>query len=170
MKWIGVVDTMFSRVDMGAIALATLRAKPDFGGRFDIARRTVPGIKDLAVAAKQLIQLDGCEIVLALGMVGAAELDRVSAHEAGQGIMLAQLMTSVPILGVLVHEQEAEGDEARLLAIFEDRCAGHAANAYDMIFDPASLVARAGQGVRQGGSDVGSMTAAAWKTDMNVTI
>ena len=41
MKWIGVVDTMFARVDMGAIALAALRAKPDFGVRFDIARRGV---------------------------------------------------------------------------------------------------------------------------------
>ena len=161
MKWIGVVDTMFARVDMGEIALLTLRAKPDFGTRFDIARRTVPGIKDLAVAAKRLIQLDGCEIVLALGMVGAAELDRVSAHEAGQGIMLAQLMTSVPILGVLVHEEEAAGDEARLRAIFEDRCAGHALNAHDMIFDPASLVARAGQGVRQGQPDAGRIAAAA---------
>ena len=161
MKWIGVVDTMFARIDMGEIALRALRAKPDFGVRFDIARRTVPGIKDLAVAAKRLIQLDGCEIVLALGMVGAAELDRVSAHEAGQGIMLAQLMTSVPILGVLVHEEEAAGDAARLSAIFEDRCTGHALNAYDMIFDPASLVARAGQGVRQGQPDAGPIAAMA---------
>jgi len=155
MKWIGVVDTMFARADMGAIALRTLRAKTDFGARFDITRRTVPGIKDLAVAAKRMIQLDGCEFVLALGMVGAAELDRVSAHEAGLGIMTAQLMTSTPILGVLVHEEEALGDEARLLAIVEDRCAGHALNAYDMILEPARLVARAGQGVRQGQPDVG---------------
>ena len=160
MKWIGVVDTMFARLDMGEIVLRTLRAKADCGVRFDIARRTVPGIKDLAVAAKRMIQLDGCEIVLALGMVGAAELDRVSAHEAGLGIMLAQVMTSVPILGVLVHEEEADGDEARLLAIFEDRCTGHALNAHDMLFDPKSLVARAGQGVRQGQPDAGPLFSA----------
>ena len=70
MKWIGVVDTMFARVNMGAIALEALRGKPDFGVRFDVTRRTVPGFKDLAVAAKRLIQLDGCEIVVALGMPG----------------------------------------------------------------------------------------------------
>ena len=155
MKWIGVVDTMFARVDMGGIAVRTLRAKPDFGVRFDIARRTVPGIKDLAVGAKRLIQLEGCEIVLALGMPGATDLDRTCAHEAGLGIMMAQLMTSTPILEVFVHEVEGQGDEARLLAIFEDRCTKHALNAHDMLFDPASLVARAGQGVRQGQADAG---------------
>jgi len=170
MKWIGVVDTMFARVDMGAIALAALRVKPDFGVRFDISRRTVPGIKDLAVAAKRMIQLDGCEIVLALGMVGAAELDRASAKQADTGIMMAQLMTSVPILGVMVHEVESQGDEARLLAICEARCSSHALNAHDMLFDPASLVARAGQGVRQGAADAGPIAATPWKTDANVTI
>jgi riboflavin synthase len=161
MKWIGVVDTMFARVDMGEIALRTLRAKPDFGVRFDLTRRTVPGFKDLAVAAKRMIQLDGCEIVLALGMPGGAELDRASAHEASMGIMLAQVLTSVPILEVFVHEVEANGDDARLTALCEDRCAGHALNAHDMLFDPVSLVARAGQGVRQGAADVGLVQAAA---------
>jgi riboflavin synthase len=155
MKWIGVVDTMFARVDMGGIAVATLRAKQDFGARFDVARRTVPGFKDLAVAAKRLIQLEGCEIVLALGMPGAGDLDRTCAHEASLGIMMAQLITTTPILEVFVHEQEGQGDDARLLAICEDRCAKHALNAHDMIFDAASLIARAGQGVRQGQADAG---------------
>jgi riboflavin synthase len=166
MKWIGVVDTMFARLDMGGIVLETLRAKPDFGGRFDLTRRTVPGFKDLAVAAKRMIQLDGCEIVVALGMPGAAELDRTCAHEASLGIMLAQVLTSVPVLEVFVHECEAVGgdgglDEARLVAICQDRCAEHALNAHDMLFDPASLVARAGQGVRQGAADVGPAGVAA---------
>ena len=40
--------------------------------------------------------------------------------------MLAQLMTTVPILEVFVHEVEAAGDDARLVAICEDRCAKHA--------------------------------------------
>jgi riboflavin synthase len=163
-KWIGVVDTMFARVDMGEIALRALRAKPDLGVRFDIARRTVPGFKDLAVAAKRMILLDGCEIVLALGMPGAAELDRMCAHEASLGIMLAQLMTSIPILEVFVHESEAAGDEEVLRALCEDRCAGHALNAHDMIFDPASLVARAGQGIRQGQADAGPIGAMARET------
>src|SRR5579859_1646204 len=126
MKWIGVVDTMFARVDMGAIALQALRAKQDFGVRFDITRRTVPGFKDLAVAAKRMIQLDGCEIVVALGMPGAAELDRACAHEASLGVMLAQVLTGVPVLEVFVYESEALDDPARLLAICQDRCAKHA--------------------------------------------
>ena len=166
MKWIGVVDTMFARVDMGGIVLETLRAKPDFGVRFDLTRRTVPGFKDLAVAAKRMIQLDGCEIVVALGMPGAADLDRACAHEASMGIMLAQVLTSMPILEVFVHESEAMGsdqrlDEARLVAICQERCADHALNAHVMLFDPASLVARAGQGVRQGGADAGPVSVAA---------
>jgi riboflavin synthase len=160
MKWIGVVDTMFARVDMGAVALEALRAKQDFGIRFDIIRRTVPGFKDLAVAAKRMIQLDGCEIVIALGMPGAAELDRACAHEASLGIMLAQVLTGVPVLEVFVHESEAPHDDARLLAICRDRCAKHALNAYDMLFEPASLVVRAGQGVRQGAEDAGPILVA----------
>ena len=36
-------------------------------------------------------------------------------QDASQGIMLAQLMTTVPILEVFVHEVEAAGDDARLL-------------------------------------------------------
>jgi riboflavin synthase len=159
MEWIGVVDTMFARVNMGEIALGALHAKPDFGRRFDVVRRTVPGIKDLPLAAKRMIQLDGCAMVVALGMPGPEPIDAMSAHEANLGIMMAQLMTTVPILSVLVHENEAEGDETRLLAICEDRCAKHAQNAYDMLFDPASLVSRAGQGVRQRHADAGPILA-----------
>ena len=62
---------------------------------------------------------------------------------------------TTPILEVFVYEQEGQGDDARLLAICEDRCAKHALNAHDMIFDAASLIARAGQGVRQGQADAG---------------
>ena len=42
MKRIGIVDTTFSRVDMGAIALDELRR---IGSRFRTIRRTVPGVK-----------------------------------------------------------------------------------------------------------------------------
>ena len=155
MYWIGVVDTMFARVNMGEIVLEALAAKPDRGQRFDVVRRTVPGFKDLAVEAQRLIQQHGCGIVLALGMPGAADLDRLSTQEAGFGLMLAQLMTATPILSVFVHEQEAGGDDARLAEICQDRCGKHALNAYDMLFAPETLVARAGQGVRQGQADAG---------------
>jgi riboflavin synthase len=78
--------------------------------------------------------------------------------------MLGQLMTSIPILEVFVHESEAMGDDAGLRALCEDRCAKDALNAHDMIFDAASLVARAGQGVRQGYPDAGPIAALARET------
>ena len=163
MQIIGVVDTMFARVDMGGIVLAELAAKPDHDQAFITRRRTVPGFKDLAIAAKLLISREGCSIVVACGMPGAAELDRLCAHEASQGLMLAQLMAGAPILEVFVHESEALGDDAKLAALCANRCAAHARNAYDMVFAPDSLVARAGQGVRQGGPDVGALVLATAK-------
>ena len=81
---------------------------PGAGERFEIVRRTVPGFKDLGVACKRLIELDGCLIVVALGMPGKAAIDQVCAHEASQGIMLAQLLTGVHVLEVFVHENEEE--------------------------------------------------------------
>lgn len=161
MQWIGVVDTMFARIDMGAIVMQTLAAKPDCGRSFDLARRTVPGFKDLAVAAQRLIQLHGCGIVVACGMPGAAPLDRLCAHEASLGIAAAQLATSTHILEVFVHEEEGEGCEERLARICRDRCASHALNAYDMLFQPQTLIARAGMGVRQGAPDAGPILQAA---------
>src|SRR5471030_2654964 len=113
MDLIGVVDTMFARVDMGAVAVDELRACPGYGERFDVLRQTVPGFKDLAVACKRLIEQRGCGIVVALGMPGKADIDQVCAHEASQGIMAAQLMTSTHILEVFVHENEEE-DPAKL--------------------------------------------------------
>jgi riboflavin synthase len=159
MKRIGVVDTMFARVNMGAIVLATLAGKPDHEASFFCLRATVPGFKDLAVAAKNLIHAQGCVLVVACGMPGGGELDRLCAHEASLGLMAAQMLTSRPILEAFVHESEAAGDDAALLALCADRCAQHALNAYDMVFAPESLIARAGQGVRQGQVDVGPLDA-----------
>ena len=108
MDLIGVVDTMFARYDMGAEALDELSQCPGYGTRFTTVRRTVPGFKDLAVAAKKLIEEDGCRIVVALGMPGREKVDKVCAHEASTGIMTAQLMTNTPILEVFVHEDESD--------------------------------------------------------------
>lgn len=160
MDQVGVVDTMFARVDMGGIAVSTLEGMPGHGTRFTVRRVTVPGFKDLAVACKRLIEEDGCRIVVALGMPGGAELDKQCAHEASMGIMTAQLMTNVHILEVFVHEVEGAGDESRLLAICEDRTRKHAINAYHMLYEPEQLTRRAGQGVRQGGPDAGPVAGA----------
>ncbi|MGH9082025.1 MAG: riboflavin synthase, partial [Acidimicrobiales bacterium] len=149
MDRIGVVDTMFARYDMGAEVLDELAACPGHGSTFRVVRRTVPGFKDLAVAAKRLVEQDGCRIVVALGMPGRAPIDKTCAHEASTGIMLAQLMTSTPVLEVFVHEDEAD-DPARLAEICRDRSRKHARNAYWMLYDPDQLSQRAGHGVRQG--------------------
>jgi riboflavin synthase len=155
---IGVVDTMFARYDMGAEAVDELEQCPGHGERFEIVRRTVPGFKDLAVAAKRLIELDGCRIVIALGMPGSAPIDKQCAHEASTGIMMAQLMTNTPILEVFVHEDEEE-DPADLAPVFKDRSRKHAKNAYWMLYEPEQLARRAGQGVRQGYADAGPVGA-----------
>jgi riboflavin synthase len=153
---IGVVDTTFARYDMGAAARAELGDCPGHGTEFEVVSRTVPGFKDLAVAAKVLIEREGCDIVVALGMPGGAPIDKQCAHEASQGIMLAQLLTSTPILEVFVHEDEADDPDV-LAAVFEDRSRKHARNAYWMLFEPDQLARRAGTGVRQGFGDAGPL-------------
>jgi riboflavin synthase len=154
---IGVVDTMFARYDMGGEALDALKQCPGYGTRFTILRRTVPGFKDLAVAAKKMIEEDGAKIVVALGMPGKEAVDKVCAHEASTGIMTAQLMTNTPILEVFVHEDEAD-DPAVLATVFKNRSRDHARNAYEMLYEPEALAARAGQGIRQGFGDAGPLS------------
>jgi riboflavin synthase len=155
---IGVVDTMFARYDMGAAARAELAECPGHGVAFEVVSRTVPGFKDLAVACKVLIEREGCDVAVALGMPGPAPIDKQCAHEASQGIMLAQLLTSTPILEVFVHEDESD-DPAVLAKVFEDRSRKHARNAYWMLFEPEQLSRRAGTGVRQGFGDAGPLEA-----------
>jgi riboflavin synthase len=154
MDRIGVADTMFARYDMGAEAVDELESCPGHGERFEIVRRTVPGFKDLGVACKKLIEEEGCRIVVALGMPGKAPIDQACAHEAAQGIMLAQLLTNTHVLEVFVHENEEE-DPERLAAVCVDRSRKHARNAYWLLYEPDQLARRAGRGIRQGYSDAG---------------
>jgi riboflavin synthase len=156
MDKIAIVDTMFARFDMGTVAESELKRQPGFGKRFGIVRTTVPGIKDLAVACKRLIERENCSIVLALGMPGRADLDRLSAHEASLGIMVAQLLTSTPILQVFVHESESD-DPEELRNIARQRSAKHAINACWMLYEPVQLKRRAGKGIRQGSADAGPL-------------
>src|SRR5512137_2672077 len=112
---IGVEDTTFARFDMGGAAVSELKRACS---GFKVIRRTVPGIKDLPVAAKKLIEEDGCSIVIALGMPGGKELDRMCAHEASTGLIRAQLETNTHIIEVFVHEDEAKS--AKELAMLAD--------------------------------------------------
>ncbi|HVB19547.1 MAG TPA: riboflavin synthase [Acidimicrobiales bacterium] len=153
---IGVVDTMFARYDMGAAARRELSECPGFNETFEVVSRTVPGFKDLAVAAKNLIEREHCQIIIALGMPGSAPVDKQCAHEASTGLMSAQLMTSTPILEVFVHEDESEIPEI-LAEVFENRSRKHARNAYWMLFAPEELARRAGTGERQGFDNAGPL-------------
>lgn len=147
---IGVADTTFARVNMGRIATDELRRHASVS----IERVTVPGIKDLPVACKKLIEERHCDIVMALGMPGGAEKDRVCAHEASQGIIQAQLMTNTHIVEVFVHEDEAE-DDRELAWLAEQRTREHAENAVRLVLRPDELVKNAGTGQRQGFPDAG---------------
>ena len=153
---IGVVDTMFARFDMGAAARAELEECPGYGTKFKVVSTTVPGFKDLAVAAMNLIEQQGCSIVVALGMPGSAPIDKQCAHEASMGIMQAQLLTATPILEGFVHEDEAD-EPIVLRRLFENRSRQHARNAYWMLFEPEQLSQRAGRGIRQGFGDAGPL-------------
>ena len=120
---VGIADTTFARVDMGAHAIDELKRHASVA----IERYTVPGIKDLPVACKKLIEERRCDIVIALGMPGGKEKDRVCAHEASQGLILCQLMTNKHIIEVFVHEDEAK-DAKELAWLMERRTREHAAN------------------------------------------
>lgn len=152
MPTIGIVDTTFARFDMGRAAIDEIQQSVSV----KIRRATVPGIKDLPVASKKLIEEDGCDIVIALGMPGAQEKDKVCAHEASTGLIQAQLMTNTHIIEVFVHEDEAK-DERELAFLMESRAREHALNTIQLLFKPEQLTKLAGTGQRQGFEDVGQV-------------
>jgi riboflavin synthase len=147
---VGVADTTFSRVNMGAIAIDELKKHASVA----IERVTVPGIKDLPVACKKLIEERRCDIVMALGMPGGQEKDRLCAHEASQGLITCQLMTNTHIIEVFVHEDEAK-DGRELAWLAEQRTREHAVNAVKLVMHPRDLEKNAGTGQRQGFPDAG---------------
>jgi len=147
---IGIVDTTFSRVNMGKIAIDELRKTAPI--RYE--RYTVPGIKDLPVSAKKMIEEMGCDIVIALGMPGSKPIDKQCAHEASIGLITAQLMTNTHIVEVFVHEDEAK-NEKELFEVVDNRVREHVQNAVDLLLNQKKLQKLAGTGQRQGFEDVG---------------
>ncbi|HZD42620.1 MAG TPA: riboflavin synthase [Methanomicrobiales archaeon] len=147
---IGVADTTFARVNMGKIAIDELRRHASL----TIERYTVPGMKDLPVACKKLIEERDCDLVMALGMPGPMEKDKMCAHEASQGLIRAQLMTNHHIIEVFVHEDEAK-DDRELAFLAEQRTREHAINAVKLLLYPRDLEKEAGTGQRQGFPDAG---------------
>ena len=153
MKKIGIADTTFARCDMATAAIDELKAQ---GTGFKVVRYTVPGIKDLPVAAKKLLEEQGCDIVLALGMPGPEVIDKQSALVADYGLQNVQLATNRHILGVFVYEDEASG-KRELTALAEKRSREHAINAFKLLFHPEELTGKAGSGRREGFRDVGPL-------------
>lgn len=152
MVTVGIADTTFARYDMGAAAVDELRNNASV----NVERYTVPGIKDLPVACKKLVEERGCDIVMALGMPGADPKDKICAHEASQGIIQAQLMTNIHIIEVFVHEDEAP-DDKKLAWLMEQRAREHALNVIKLMLRPQDLEREAGTGQRQGYEDAGAV-------------
>ncbi len=153
MKRIGIADTSFARYDMAAAAADELKRQ---GSGFTIVRYTVPGIKDLPVACKILLDDQDCDIAMALGMVGRQRVDKDCALAADFGLQIVQANTGKHVLGVMVHEDEAEDEEA-LARLFDRRTREHAVNCYDLLFRPKALRKRAGTGQREGFEDAGPL-------------
>ena len=153
MKKIGIVDTTFARYDMAKSAVDEL--KSNFKG-FKIIRYTVPGIKDLPIASKKMIEEKECDIIMALGMPGGKQIDKQCAHEASSGLIQVQLMTNTHIIEVFVHEDEAK-DEKELKWLANRRAREHAVNVYRLLFKPEELTKNAGKGMREGFEDAGPL-------------
>ncbi|MGQ0536783.1 MAG: riboflavin synthase [Methanobacteriota archaeon] len=150
---IGIADTTFARVDMGRFAVEELRkAVP----RARLVRYTVPGVKDLPLACKRLIERDECDIVLALGMAGPAPVDKTCTHEASLGLQRVQLDADTHVLEVFVHMDEVVKD-ADLYLLAENRTREHARNAAKLLAGPSALTREAGKGRRQGFADEGAI-------------
>ncbi len=152
MKKVGLADTTFARHDMASDAINELKSNAT---GLKLVRVTVPGIKDLPVACKKLIEEEGCNVCMAFGMPGPDPKDKVTAQVASTGLVQAQLMTNTHILEVFVHEDEAEGK--KLAKLCESRAREHAQNLLRMLFHPEKMTRRAGTGQREGFGDVGAL-------------
>jgi len=148
---VGIVDTTFARYDMASVAMEELKNLCTV--RFE--RRTVPGIKNLPVECKRLLD-EGCDVVMAFGMPGAAPIDKQCAHEASLGLIWVQLLTNKHVIEVFVFEDEASSDE-ELAELADRRAREHAVNLYRLLFKPEELTKLAGTGQREGLPDAGPL-------------
>ncbi|MDH5686049.1 MAG: riboflavin synthase, partial [Hadesarchaea archaeon] len=133
MRRVGIVDTTFARYDMARAAINELKQLCSV----KFVRCTVPGIKDLPIEAKRLLE-EGCDVVMAFGMPGAAPIDKQCAHEASLGLIWAQLLTNKHVIEVFVFEDEAQS-EKELAELADKRSREHARNVYRLLFKPEEL-------------------------------
>ncbi|MBI2112408.1 riboflavin synthase [Candidatus Woesearchaeota archaeon] len=156
---IGIADTTFARINMGEEAILTLQKKAfsDYGLRIKTERYTVPGFKDLPVAAKRLFENYKCDIVLALGWVGKEDIDEVCAHEANLLLMHVEVEAKKHIIKIFFHEKEAVNDFKQQKKIAVDRIQKHVLNALALLKGKEELTPLAGQGLRQGYDHAGGL-------------
>ena len=152
----GVVDTTFAVAAMGPRAIDELHACGVADDR--IRYLTVPGFKDLGVAARRLFAR-GCDIVLCCGMAGPEAIDKQCAQDASIGMQMAQQATGKHVLEVIVHMDETD-DPQELVRVVDDRVREHARNAHRLMEAPHEMTLRAGTGRRQGFEDVGAIDGA----------
>ena len=154
---IGLADTTFARVDMASAAVEAIKSSS-----VQFERYTVPGMKDLPVACKILIEKYKCDIVLAFGWVGKEDIDETCAHEANIGLIQAELLTNTHILKIFFHERETS-DTNKQKDIALDRARKHALNAIALLEGKERLKSNAGKGKRQGYKDAGALRTAMLK-------
>jgi len=99
---------------------------------------------------------EGCDVVMAFGMPGAAPIDKQCAHEASLGLIWVQLLTNKHVIEVFVFEDEASSDE-ELAELADRRAREHAVNLYRLLFKPEELTKLAGTGQREGLPDAGPL-------------
>ncbi len=150
---VGIADTTFARFDMAREAIDEVKK---LASGISFIRCTVPGVKDLPVACKKLLEEQDCIAAMAFGMPGKEEMDKACAHEASQGLIQAQLMTNKHVIEVFVHEDEA-ASEKELLQLCKNRAREHARNLIDLLHHPERLTKKAGTGQREGFEDAGPL-------------
>ncbi len=144
---------MFARVDMFRVVKKALDDSMEAGIKLE--RYTAPGVKDLPVACKRLLE-NGCDICMALGMPGSMPIDKMCAHEASQGLIQTQLLTNKHIIEVFVYLDEGK-DKKELFEITKNRTYDHTMNAIALLKNKNRLERFAGKGVRQGKESVGGI-------------
>ncbi|MEM4158133.1 MAG: riboflavin synthase [Candidatus Anstonellaceae archaeon] len=160
---IGIVDTTFARINMGKIAIEEIESinSRKIYPKIEYVRRTVPGIKDLAVECQILFEKEKCDIIMALGMVGLSPIDEICANQASLSIAQVKLKYSKHIIEVFVHSSESiingKFDEKDFYKLTENRIKKHVLNAVLLIYDPQKLIENAGKGIRQGREDEGEI-------------
>lgn len=156
---IGIADTTFARINMGEAALQALQQKEvsSYGFKIKTERYTVPGFKDLPVAAKRLFEDYKCDIVLALGWVGKEDIDEVCAHEANLLLMQVEVEAKKHIIKVFFHEKEAVDNFKLQKKIALDRVQKHVLNALALLKGKEELTPLVGKGLRQGYDHAGGI-------------